>query len=96
MIYFDDTHVEEEMNNQNNSNEMNDINDSIFNYRIKDINFLNSPTPIKEEDIGDTNHDQIDLIEFATEKDNKNVSDVRRGRLIENTKSKNEKRKKEF
>ena len=94
MIYFDDTHVEEEMNNQNNSNEMNDINDSIFNYRIKDINFLNSPTPIKEEDIGDTNHDQIDLIEFAVEDDNKNVSDVSRGRLIENTKSKNEINKK--
>ena len=97
MYDIDEQHVEEGMNNENNhisSNEMNDINDSIFNYRIKDINLLNSPAPIKEEDIGNMNHDHRDLIEFAVEDDNKNVSDVSRGRLIENTKNKNEINKK--
>jgi membrane-associated phospholipid phosphatase len=92
---FDNQHVEEGMDNQNNSSETNDINESIFNYRTKDINFLNSPAPINEEDVVDMNHDERDLIEFAVEEDNKNVSDVSRGRLIENTKSKNEINKKE-
>lgn len=91
MFDFTDQNIEEGMNganNENQSSEMHDINDAIFNYRAKDINLLNSPTPVEERDMGGMHGEENDLIEFAVEDDNKNVSDVRRGRLIENRKIK--------
>lgn len=92
-----DQHIEEGMNNVNEQNEtnhvndVNDVNDVIFNYRAKDISLLNSPAPIEEGSAGGMHGGDNDLIEFAVvEEDHKNMRSGSGGRLIENSKNKDE------